>query len=107
MGGRIVSIRDKFLVQLVRGQGYVVTDEHGKYLTGPSPFHSHVDRLRETMQREAQAKANAVAKVGVRPCMCCQKAFQSEGIHNRMCNGCRGISSALGDPVRPQIARRA
>ena len=23
-------------------------------------------------------------------CMCCNKKFLSEGIHNRICNGCKG-----------------
>ena len=103
MGGRIVSIRDRFLVHLVRGQGYVVTDERGKYLTEPLMFRPQVDRVRQQMQ----AEANANAKIGARPCMCCHASFDSEGIHNRMCLTCRGVSCALGDPVRPQIARRA
>ena len=62
MGGRIVSIRDRFLVHLVRGQGYVVTDERGKYLTEPLMFRPQVDRVRQQMQ----AEANANAKIGAR-----------------------------------------
>ena len=27
-----------------------------------------------------------------RPCMCCGQPFESEGIHNRMCGGCRHLS---------------
>lgn len=29
------------------------------------------------------------ARKTVRPCLCCQGAFQSEGIHNRLCDTCR------------------
>lgn len=29
-----------------------------------------------------------------RPCLRCQKPFLSEGIHNRLCNPCRSMSSA-------------
>ena len=25
-----------------------------------------------------------------RECMCCNRKFLSEGIHNRICNGCKG-----------------
>lgn len=42
-----------------------------------------------------------------RNCMCCERVFQSEGIHNRLCGDCRrrdeGISShavATGRPSR-------
>ena len=103
MGGRIAAVRDEFLIHLIRGQGYVVTDARGKYLTEPSAFRPQVDRVRARMQAEEMAKR----KVGTRACLCCQKSFKSQGIHNRMCLTCRGVSCALGDPVRPQIARRA
>lgn len=29
------------------------------------------------------------AKRGARPCLCCGRVFDSEGIHNRLCNPCR------------------
>ncbi|MEZ5752846.1 MAG: hypothetical protein R3D60_13075 [Paracoccaceae bacterium] len=35
-------------------------------------------------------------KVGPRPCLRCGKTFHSEGVHNRMCNPCRGMGDALG-----------
>lgn len=34
-----------------------------------------------------------------RPCLCCGRRFESEGIHNRLCNPCRGsdrLPLALG-----------
>lgn len=36
-----------------------------------------------------QKAADLALKRMKRPCMCCQKPFQSEGIHNRMCDYCR------------------
>lgn len=36
-------------------------------------------------QREDDARARKT----VRPCLCCQKPFDSEGIHNRLCDTCR------------------
>lgn len=29
------------------------------------------------------------ARKTVRPCLCCRREFQSEGIHNRLCDVCR------------------
>lgn len=41
-------------------------------------------RAAESTEREHRA-----ARVKDRPCMCCGRAFTSEGPHNRMCNSCR------------------
>jgi hypothetical protein len=57
--------------------------------------------------KELQAVADAKALRGPRACMCCQAEFISEGIHNRLCDGCRKQRDSLGDPHRPYIARRA
>jgi hypothetical protein len=47
------------------------------------------------------------ARKMVRPCLCCGHKFQSEGIHNRMCDRCRHLDVAP-DPVRSvAMARRA
>lgn len=42
-----------------------------------------------------------------RKCMCCGAAFDSEGIHNRLCANCRKRPDVMGDPCRPYIARSA
>lgn len=101
--GASILRQPDFIIQTIRGEGYVVTDMSGKWMTTPSKFHVQVDGERARLQSLADAKA----KRGARPCMCCHASFESEGIHHRMCNRCRGVSCALGDPVRPQIARRA
>lgn len=34
-------------------------------------------------------KPRKISSRGVRKCLCCGRKFQSEGAHNRLCNGCR------------------
>lgn len=46
------------------------------------------------------------AKRGPRACMHCRSEFESEGIHNRLCNDCRR-SPGVQQTVRPYIARTA
>lgn len=36
-----------------------------------------------------QRADDARARKTERPCMCCRKPFESEGIHNRLCDTCR------------------
>lgn len=36
----------------------------------------------------AQARTDAAARKGVRPCMCCRSPFESDGIHDRLCDAC-------------------
>jgi hypothetical protein len=43
---------------------------------------------------ELQASADRRAQRQVRPCLCCNVPFFSEGIHNRLCGDCRQLSAA-------------
>jgi hypothetical protein len=79
----------KFAVRYVKDKGYAVFDPDGERASG---FFHHHDL--------------AAAKRKKRPCMCCQREFMSQGIHNRLCDRCRHIRDELGDPVRPYIDRR-
>jgi hypothetical protein len=36
-----------------------------------------------------------------RPCLRCEKPFDSEGPHNRMCNGCRSYAPVMDSPFTP------
>lgn len=77
----------KFRIEYQGGErrGWYVLDPNG--LTCAGPFG---DRHKASMTCDArQAEADARAKRGRRPCMCCGRPFQSEGIHNRMCDPCR------------------
>lgn len=42
-----------------------------------------------------QKEDDAAAQRMVRPCMCCRVPFHSEGIHNRLCDGCRRQGDGL------------
>lgn len=44
-----------------------------------------------------QKETDAAARKMTRACMCCRRPFDSEGIHNRLCDGCR----RLGDGPIP------
>lgn len=81
--------------------GYVVCDPDGEVVSEPVTFKLQADRLRDEKQRAADAKA----KRGPRRCMKCEREFDSEGIHNRLCNPCRQSADPL-DPVRPYLDRR-
>jgi hypothetical protein len=77
----------KFRIEYRAGEhrGWYVLDPDGLPCAGP--FN---DRNKAGMSRDArQAEADARAKRGERPCLCCGRTFQSEGIHNRMCDLCR------------------
>lgn len=70
---------------------YVVIDPQGAVCSKPTSKDG-AERLRDARQAEADEKK----KVGLRACLCCGREFKSEGIHNRMCQPCRGASSAEG-----------
>lgn len=53
-----------------------------------------------------QKAADLAARKATRPCMCCGKPFESEGIHNRLCGYCRHQGGDL-DPhaIAPRSGR--
>lgn len=91
----------KFTVQFVAGQGHCLFDPDGKRV-GTAYGSAIQARARCGHQ---QKLADAAARRIVRPCMCCRKEFQSDGIGNRLCQNCRGASDAAGEPQRPYIAK--
>lgn len=82
-------------------KGYFVCDPDDNIVSDPFTFKLQADQCRIEKQRAADAKA----KRGPRPCMRCDREFDSEGIHNRLCGLCRHAADPL-DPVRPYIERR-
>lgn len=78
----------RFRSEYVPGQGYAVFNPEGVRCGAVTPFRRQAEQLRDRLQREADAKA----KRGPRACMCCGGTFDSHGIHNRLCSGCRGRS---------------
>lgn len=94
--------RPKYTVQHMGKRGYVVLDPSGTPVTSGTAF--VIAATRDC--RDLQQAADQRNKVGPRPCMSCAREFLSEGMHNRLCAGCRG-RDAGADPVRPYIARRS
>lgn len=91
----------RFTVDHQARHGYVVRDPDGKIVSSPTLFRARAEQLRSRLQHEADAKA----KRGPRPCLCCGAIFYSQGIHNRLCPNCRSRDDVLGAPHRPQIQR--
>ncbi|MDQ1847695.1 hypothetical protein Q9299_05280 [Gemmobacter fulvus] len=86
----------RYKVRPVPG-GYRIADPEGELIGKIIPS-MHAARVAcTTAQREADAKA----KRGPRPCMCCGTTFDSEGIHNRLCHRCghRGDSASMSLPA--------
>lgn len=92
----------RYTVRPVSG-GYVVLDPNGVRASTPVLFSTQAMLLRDKIQREA----DQLAKRGPRPCMCCEALFESDGVHNRMCDKCRGLRDHLGDFATPHATRSA
>jgi Zn finger protein HypA/HybF involved in hydrogenase expression len=63
----------------------------------------------ETNRAAMEARDNLARKRVSRPCTCCGNPFQSEGIHNRMCDTCRHRDMApdlMRTPNRGQFKAR-
>lgn len=84
-------ITGRYFIEPLAFQGYVICDADGKQVGEPSMFRAALHRKMEELQREADRKA----KRGPRPCLRCGDQFASEGIHNRMCAGCRANRAAV------------
>ncbi len=88
--------RPAFRSEYLPGKGYLVRDPEGRQVGDITPFRTRAEQLRDRLQREADAKA----KRGPRPCLSCGSSFVSEGIHHRLCSGCRsrGDGSSMSVP---------
>lgn len=93
---------NRYRAEYISGIGYIVFDPDGNFVPdSQTPFKQQAERQRDELQRAE----DRVKKRGPRPCMCCGRTFASDGIHNRMCDPCRGRVLAMADDVRPQLPR--
>lgn len=74
----------RFRIKHQSAHGYLIVDDLDRALT---PFMNK--GAAEARLFNMEQEANAKLKRKVRPCMCCQTRFMSEGIHNRLCDRCR------------------
>jgi len=99
--------RQAFRTEYLPGKGYVVRDPEGRQVADFTPFRIRAEQLRDRLQREADAKA----KRGPRPCLSCGSSFVSEGIHYRLCSGCRsradGSSMSVPGTSNGKVRRAA
>lgn len=78
-----------FTVEYVAGRGHVVVDPDGRFA---SAVYSRPDQAR-ALRDSKQRAFDLARKRGPRACMTCREEFQSEGVHNRLCTGCRSANS--------------
>ena len=69
------------LFMLVESAGAPFPTELG-FIASQGEAEDRRDALRKTADKKA--------KKGKRPCLCCGRAFDSDGIHNRLCQPCKG-----------------
>ena len=86
---------DRFRVWPQGARAFVVLDPDCRVVSEPTPFRL----LAEQECVRHQRAYDAARKRGSRPCMSCQKQFQSDGIHNRMCDHSRRVGAAEAIPV--------
>lgn len=82
--------RARWEVKFVPGRGYMVQSPTGER-HGPFACKDNAETNRDAWE----AKDHRARKRITRPCLCCQKPFESEGIHNRMCDSCRRQNGEL------------
>lgn len=86
-----------------RGAGYVVVNGSGASV---SPGFATDDEALDWVARRARAQAPKR-----RPCLCCGRAFASEGIQDRLCAPCGQrsdlVSAGTGGSTRRATARRS
>lgn len=81
----------KFEIKFQTGSGYLVVDDIGRKVGGFFSNLNTAQMRRDSLVAEYEAKLSRK----VRPCLCCQTKFMSEGIHNRLCDRCRQQSGGL------------
>jgi hypothetical protein len=75
-------------MEFVPDKGWRLIDPNGHR---QAVFYGHAERAQGALDA-AQSRTDAASKRMIRPCLCCQKPFDSEGIHNRLCATCRHVS---------------
>lgn len=90
--------------EYVRGVGWKIFGPGRKALPEVYKTASHAGGVAGQMNKAA---AKAAGKTQ-RNCLCCRKAFMSEGPHNRMCDTCRRLGTEIQSPYGlAPIRRRA
>ncbi len=84
----------RWTMEFLPGRGWRLVDPKGQ---PQAAVYSSRDLALTTLEA-AQARTDVALKRTMRPCLCCGKPFQSEGIHNRMCTPCRGLNADGWNP---------
>lgn len=98
------SVRQAYAVETHDGRGrYIVTGPDGRRVGPVHASHSAAVAARDALQRRHDRQRGAQR----RPCLCCGRPFDSEGIHNRLCNECRRESTASDMSHGPSVRSAA
>lgn len=84
----------RWTMEFMSGRGWRLVSPDGQPQTA---IYGSRDKAQRALDA-AQARTDAARRRGTRSCMCCQKPFESEGIHNRLCTSCRGLSADGWNP---------
>lgn len=88
-------------VKFMPGRGYMVQSPSGE-MHGPFSCKDNAETNRDAWE----ARDKLALKKITRPCMSCQKPFDSEGIHNRLCATCRHTGTSYNPhAVAPRNGR--
>lgn len=80
------TVRRRYGVQKANGW-HRITNPEGAFVGQPYSSKKAALEAADRLQQAADSKS----KPGERCCLRCGSPFLSEGIHNRMCNRCRGL----------------
>lgn len=83
-------VHSRYRAEYATGRGFEIIDPTGRVIGREQNRAIALNRA-DALQKEA----DTAAKRGPRPCLCCGREFHSDGIHNRMCNPCRGRADPL------------
>jgi hypothetical protein len=75
------------------GHFFWVTDPSGRIASKAFATFREAQTKAEKLDEEADREAR-FGKARRRPCMCCGREFQSDGIHNRLCGYCARVDHA-------------
>lgn len=82
----------RYRCEYMTGLGYVVFGPDGALVPGSQ---TRCKMQAERHRAELQRADDRAKKRGPRPCMCCERLFSSDGIHNRLCDDCRRRSEGM------------
>lgn len=80
-----MSLGEVRAIRTPDGIRHAVFDSSGRMQGKPSRLRNDAEEKLEVFLNRERARRENIT----RPCLCCQRPFESEGKHNRLCDPCR------------------